>query len=58
MKKDRLCYHKSEKAELAMLISDKVDFRTRKIIGGKKVLHNDKVVKCLKRDNNPQHICI
>lgn len=59
MAKDIPCCNESEKSGIALWVSGKMDFRTRKIIGDKEgTLHNDKVVTFPRQHRNPQGVCI
>ena len=56
VKEQKKIYHASinqRKAEVAILISDKVDFKARKFTGQKGTLHNDEKVNLSRRHSIP-----
>ena len=58
MEKDTLCKWKGKEAGVAILISDKIDFKTKAIVRDKEG-HYVMVRETIQQENNPsKHLCI
>ena len=47
-----------KKGGVAILTSDKIDFKIKTVMRQRKRLYNDQVIKPRRRDNNYKYICI
>ena len=52
----KICHANTNQKKVAVLISDKADFRARKII--REALYNDKGANSQRKHNNPCYECI